>query len=172
MSWDAESFKAGLAAGRLLWRPPAQVLGWCRGDALVTRAGTVLSTNNGFRTPYVKRYDGEAAAFIAFNDAGSQWSGGWVTVYLIAPFGMGADSAKMSVAGNYHADHFFTFEYKRKTYYCNLGHTSRYWGGSSMYTNPLGLPTMTDVQLIADVNENPGTVSNFGEIVGDFLHLR
>ena len=54
MSYDGESFKAGLALGRLLWQPPGKVpflntgLGWTADPAyLVKDAGTYLGEQRG-----------------------------------------------------------------------------------------------------------------------------
>lgn len=73
MSYDAESFKAGFALGRLLWRPPTQLydpldLGWiCDPQFLRYEAGTDLGVNN--YAHYVKRYNGWAIAIWEQRDA-------------------------------------------------------------------------------------------------------
>ena len=53
MSYDADSFKAGFALGRILWRPPTlrgdqdTGLGWAADpEYLVYNAGTFLGTCN------------------------------------------------------------------------------------------------------------------------------
>lgn len=67
MSYDAESFKAGFAVGRMMWRPPTLIgtvdtrLGWTADPAwLVYDAGTDLGSNN--YGHYYKRNDGWAIA--------------------------------------------------------------------------------------------------------------
>lgn len=67
MSYDAASFMAGFALGRLIWQPPTLIgevdtgLGWTANPAyLVYDEGADLGSNN--YGHYTKRYDGWAIA--------------------------------------------------------------------------------------------------------------
>lgn len=89
MSYDADSFKAGFALGRLLWRPPVisdvdTGLGWTMPSEYAVRdAGTLLCTVDGSsRSPYSKRYNGIAACVILKNFTNSL--GTWVGPILIS----------------------------------------------------------------------------------------
>lgn len=67
MSYDAASFQAGFALGRMLWRPPTMYIGQDTGlgwsadpEYLRYSAGADLGRNN--YSSYTKRYDGWAIA--------------------------------------------------------------------------------------------------------------
>ena len=70
MSYDAESFKAGFALGRMLWRPPQNtnvtpgVVWTADPQFLIYTAGTIYCENSGTRTPYVKSRRGQAICVI------------------------------------------------------------------------------------------------------------
>lgn len=79
MSYDAASFKAGFAVGRMLWRPPTlrgdqdTGLGWSADPTwLAYAAGTDLGTSN--ERHFYKANDGYAIAVYAV-DAEGNWRG-------------------------------------------------------------------------------------------------
>lgn len=90
MSYNSDSYMAGLALGRLLWRPPSVMtaLGWDADRRCLTfRANTVLaSADHSSRTPYIKTNDGWAICVIAENTCDSQFGGNWAWVYVISTY--------------------------------------------------------------------------------------
>ena len=92
MAYDKNSFLAGLALGRVLWRPPYSNedidtgLGWTANSRfLVHDANTILATaEESSRTPYTKTNNGWAICFVCENVNDTQWSGDWVNLYVIS----------------------------------------------------------------------------------------
>lgn len=88
MSWDRDSFLAGLAAGRVLWTPPGLtggLTGWTANHAfLIHDAGTVFCENSGSRTPHTKVNDGKAVCCIVTNSNAGEFGGHWTYPYLIS----------------------------------------------------------------------------------------
>lgn len=91
MSYDADSFKAGFALGRMLWRPPqdtniAPDIGWTADpEYLVSTAGIELVQYGGgsSRTPYIKQTNGLALCCVVTN-LGPVYSQYWTGPLLIS----------------------------------------------------------------------------------------
>ena len=143
--------------------------GWCRADALVSGAGTTISTNNGSRTPVTKRYDTEAAAVLCYNAGGNAYGGNWFSTLLVAPKEFGMDAVRLVVSGGNVTETPTEFTYNGKQYYASTASTSPTWGGSTVYNNPLNVPTLQDVQVFVVNGASFYTAS--AQTVGDLLQL-
>lgn len=67
------------------YRPSVTDLGWTADPSfLVYDAGTVLCSNSGTRSPYIKNYDGWAICVIVYNANASEYGGNWTWTYLIS----------------------------------------------------------------------------------------
>ena len=138
MAYDKNSFLAGLALGRALWRPPYNDnpiytgLGWTANSRfLVHDKDTILATaDQSSRTPYTKSTDGWAICVVCENVCDSQWYGDWVFLYL------------MSTVNNYSAltvpdgASSVTYDYLGLTWYVRgAGQNAHYGGATSLNTH-------------------------------------
>ena len=131
MSWDRDSFLAGLAAGRALWTPPrssGELTGWTADPAfLIYDAGTVFCENSGSRTPFTKVNDGKAICCIVTNANAGEYGGGWTYPYLIST---SLDAARASCPAGISG--YSEYDYAGLHWY-GFGATSynQNWGGAS-----------------------------------------
>lgn len=91
MPYDATSFKAGFALGRMLWRPPTKSgvidtgLGWTADREWLTYAAGIVATAPGSsRTPYTKTNDGWTVICTLYNGDDGQHGGDWCDVVTIS----------------------------------------------------------------------------------------
>ena len=134
MSYDADSFKAGFALGRMLWRPPQNTnvtpgIVWTADPQfLIYAAGTIYCENSGTRTPYVKSSRGQAICVIITNANANEAGGHWTWPYLISTDSDATKSSRPSAGIN----NAVTFTYLGLTWYCrNQVAYNQSWGGST-----------------------------------------
>lgn len=116
-----------------------------RAGSLVYAAGTILSENNGSRTPFMKTNDGWCACLLGYDISltGMYANEPWFGVFTVstssaaAAFTMGGSSAVQT-----------SIEINGRQFYVRGEETSAHWGGSTVYTNPLGLPTVSGEDLL------------------------
>lgn len=147
MSYDADSFKAGFALGRLLWRPPARVtadtgLGWSAyPEYLTLTAGDYLgrvgisSYYSYHQYPYYKTGDGVAVGVFVYNRMNGE-------VNYCGPILLSTASANVRFErrhSGYSDVTYFTangetLQYAGLTWYVNANGA---WGNPSNYTKGL-----------------------------------
>lgn len=115
-----------------------------RSDSLVFNAGTILSTNNGNRTPVTKKNDGFAACLLAINssDPAGAYGGNWFLTTLMGPT---RSSVEASCPNHYWSVQ--EFNINGYTVYVGGSATNEQWGGASIMSNPQDFPMVTGVPL-------------------------
>lgn len=170
MSYDESSFLAGLAVGRMLWRPvqksqnvgpyPDTGLGWTAAPGfLVYDANTILATaDQSSRTPYTKSSDGWAICFVCENVNDSQWNGDWVNLYVISTVNdntqFSVPNVGTSVVGYDHLGLHWTIR--------SSGQNAT-WGGATVLN--------TDYPVFHYNGENIGVVNGTPLYEDEFQHL-
>lgn len=106
-----------------------------RSDSLVSKAGTLLWTNNGTRSPVTKVNDGRASCLISNNsEYGLAEEEIWIGIIVLSNTPEGCEisvpKSKMVGSGTISG---------QKVYYQVVG-TCQTFGGGTTYTNPQGLP--------------------------------
>lgn len=165
----------GALLGRIIYKPPADGLlllgtsnnggiapSYCidmgissspyfaREDSIVTDVDVIYSANNGSRTPMMKTGAGEVAACLCFNASSSDYGGNW---FYVLAFAETQEPLAMNSPGGMNPLPIGTIIYGNKTYYYRISTgTNGTWGGSTEYTNPLGLPEVRDMKLITSPN--------------------
>ena len=131
MPYDAESFKAGFAIGRLLWKPPIKRasgdtgLGWAANPAWLTySAGIVATAPTGNRTPYTKPNDGWTVICTLYNGDDGQYGGDWCDVATISTI---RDNVIVTVPDAYQSINSYT--YLGLTWYAGISGQNSIWGG-------------------------------------------
>jgi len=170
MSYDESSFLAGLAVGRMLWRPvqksqnvepyPDTGLGWTASPGfLVYDANTILATaEQSTRTPYTKNRDGYAICFVCENICDSQWSGDWVFLYLISTVQTNTDFSVPNVGGSR-----VEYDYLGMHWYIRGTGQSPSWGGAS--------ELITNYPVFHYNGENIGLINGNPLYEDEFQHL-
>lgn len=111
------------------------------GNALVTTGNTIISENNGDRSPITKTNNGYAACLIGENALGDQYGGNWF-VYG----GISDTSAKAEIRNPRQSVEMKSFNIHNLTYYLSTCGTNRDWGGATTTTNPLNIPKTINYQ--------------------------
>ena len=125
---------------------------FARADALVVENNVAYSTNNGSRTPLLKTASGMVAACLCYNSSGSAYGGNW---FSIVAFAERQEPLAMNSPEGINPSPIRTIIYGNKPYYYRISaSTNKSWGGSTTYTNPLGLPEATDI-TVAIPNSGP-----------------
>jgi hypothetical protein len=118
------------------------------GNALVTTGNTIISENNGSRSPITKTNSGYAACLIGENALGDQYGGNWF-VYG----GISDTAAKAEIRTPTTSLEMKSFNIHNLTYYLSTCGTNRDWGGATTTSNPLGIPKTVNYQW-ASPNES------------------
>lgn len=114
-----------------------------RNDSIVSTAGTILTENDGQRTPITKTNDGRSAVLLGYNSGGTGYNGNWFYT-----FSLSSDKERCKITTPTQNTNAVSYVIDNRTYWFSYSGTSPRWGGSSTYTNPLNLPSTQDVQLI------------------------
>lgn len=127
-----------------------------RSNAIVSRGNTLLSENDGSRSPVIKLNDGDAACIASYDGIQDIWDedhwrygGNWFGIVTISDNRYSAyTSAGTSGTSPYGLD------FNNLTYYYQEQFSNSQWGMASEMTNPLGLPELYGYKF-ATVNEQP-----------------
>lgn len=148
MSYDADSFKAGFALGRMLWRPPTMNtgidtgLGWTADpDYLRFAANTYLGRSNDRN--FYKSRDGYAIAVYGVDHGDGQYGYNWYGPFLIST----DQNAVRYYYGGTQLTYQGTVNYLGRTWYYNSNHhyqnASYDTGGLQVWTGTR--PTKSEV---------------------------
>ena len=115
-------------------------------NAIISTAGTTISTFSGGRSPVTKLYDGDGAFLIGKNVMGTSWGGNWCEF-----FGMSDVQSAAIVNMPTQTPGAGKVTINNIDYYISGPASNGSWGGAtpSTVTNPLNLPVVSDVQLNA-----------------------
>lgn len=114
-----------------------------RDDSIVSIANTIITENDGQRTPITKTNNGRSACLLGYNSGGTGNNGNWFYT-----FSLSADKEACKITTPTQNTNAVSYVIDNRTYWFSYSGTSPRWGGSSTYTNPLNLPSTQDVQLI------------------------
>lgn len=150
-----------------IWGNPVFPQTWARLDSIVIEANTVLSENNGSRTPWIKTTYGEAAYCLCYNSAGTDYGGNWTA---ILGFAKNQNALGFNNAGGVGPSNIYSIQINGKTFYYRQSVGSNgSWGGSSTYTNPLGIPEAHNVQIW---NTNVGPIEAGIRAIASLLEIQ
>jgi len=136
-----------------------------RPDSYVTDAGTIISENEGVRTPYTKVNDGRAAVLIAHNasDPPEAYGGNWFAIFSVAL------TRDASIIYNNESTGTALYNIRGHEIWLSYCGMSANYGGASDGTNPLGLPEVYDVPLFP-VNGMPSL--HQAEVICNILRVQ
>lgn len=142
MPYDEESFKAGFALGRVLWKPPSRMknvntgLGWtAKKEWLRYDAGTYATANS--NRPYISKVnDGWAICVYAEDCNDGEWNDDWCGCVFIST----DRNAAAQTMGGYGSSTIGTLTYLGLTWYVAEAAQNATWGGAtSMDTDLVSL---------------------------------
>ena len=113
-------------------------------NGIVYSANTLISENDGTRTPVRKANNGDSSFLLAKNSGGTSWGGNWFNIISISD---NETNALISLPSSSDVKN-FNRTYFNITYYCSQMGSNASYGGATYITNPLNLPTIQDKSLV------------------------